>query len=95
MEFKILRSSERGLAKTDWLKSYHSFSFSSYYNPQWMGFRALRVINEDFIAPSSGFGTHPHRNMEIISYVRQGSLSHKDSTGNGETPTVSKDVFIQ
>ena len=74
---------ERGKATTDWLDSRHSFSFGHYYDPKHMGFGALRVINEDKVIPSSGFDRHPHRNMEIISYVLEGELAHKDSMGNG------------
>ena len=77
------RSSQRGTTRLGWLDSRHTFSFGGFYDPEWMGFRTLRVINDDSVAPGSGFGEHPHRDMEIVSLVLEGALEHRDSMGNG------------
>lgn len=80
----VFRSEQRGAANHGWLQAKHSFSFADWYEPSRMGFGVLRVINEDRVAPHSGFGTHGHRDMEIVTYILEGELSHRDSMGNGD-----------
>ncbi len=80
---KIRKANERGHANHGWLDTYHTFSFAHYYDSDWMGFRSLRVINDDIVMPDHGFGAHPHQDMEIITYMLGGQLEHKDSMGNG------------
>ncbi len=89
----VRRSQDRGYFENNWLKSFHSFSFSDYYDPKHMNFRNLRVINHDFIAVQSGFPTHPHRDMEIITYVLKGAVAHKDSMGN-QTQILAGEVQV-
>src|ERR1700680_3120187 len=80
--FQVQRASERGFFDHGWLQTYHSFSFADYADPENLNWGALRVFNDDVIAPGQGFGTHPHRDMEIVTYVLEGELEHKDSMGN-------------
>lgn len=90
--YNLRPANQRGHTLIDWLDSWHTFSFGEYYDPRFMGFSVLRVINDDVVAPAKGFGTHPHDNMEIISLVLSGELEHQDSMGNG---TVIKAGEIQ
>ncbi len=94
MKTKILRSADRGHANHGWLDTYHSFSFGDYYNPQWMGYRSLRVLNDDLVMPGMGFPMHPHKDMEIISYVLSGALAHEDSMGNRRVVNAGEFQFM-
>lgn len=85
--FQIRKRTDRGFADHGWLRTFHTFSFADYQDPRHVQFRSLRVMNEDWIAAGQGFGTHPHRNMEIVTYVLEGALEHRDSMGNGEVLT--------
>lgn len=88
--FYLRQADKRGRTQTDWLDSRHTFSFGQYYDPRFMAFSDLRVINDDVVAPSGGFGTHPHDNMEIVSVVFAGRLEHKDSLGSGSVITLGE-----
>src|SRR5436305_12888563 len=90
----IRKANERGHAEHGWLDTYHSFSFADYHDPKWMGFRSLRVINDDLVMPRMGFGKHPHRDMEIITYILSGSLAHQDSMGNGRTSSTGEFQYM-
>jgi len=87
---RVIDAGSRGTTQLNWLDSKHTFSFGEYYNPSMMGFGPLRVINEDVVAPGGGFGSHPHRDMEIITYVCKGALQHRDSMGTGEVITAGE-----
>ena len=90
----LRKSNERDHAEHGWLDSYHTFSFADYHDPAWMGFRSLRVINDDLVMPRMGFGKHPHRDMEIITYILSGQLAHQDSMGNGRTITAGEFQYM-
>ena len=90
----LRKANERGHAAHGWLDTHHTFSFADYHDPQWMGYRSLRVINDDIVAPGMGFGRHPHRDMEIITYILSGSLAHQDSMGNGRTITAGEFQYM-
>jgi redox-sensitive bicupin YhaK (pirin superfamily) len=91
---KIRKANERGHANHGWLDTWHTFSFADYYDPRWMGYQSLRVINDDVVMPGQGFGTHPHRDMEIITYMLSGALEHKDSMGNGRVIRTSEAQYM-
>ena len=90
----LRKAGERGHARHGWLESFHTFSFADYHDPKWMGCRSLRVINDDIVMPRMGFGKHPHRDMEIITYILSGSLAHEDSMGNGRTITAGEFQYM-
>lgn len=91
----VLKSADRGRTRLDWLDGRHSFSFGDYHDPAWMGFGPLRVINEDVVAPGAGFPLHPHRDMEIFTYMLSGSLAHRDSLGSGSTIEAGQVQFMR